>query len=85
MPPSIYVTITYDYELEKITRVRESPIVVTAGQTFPFVLMNVFIEHPELQAYKPGELGFLINGIPPSTRTIIRDGDTIAISAHIYR
>ena len=83
MNPSIYVTIRYDAELEKITKVRESPIVMSGGQAFPYFLMSVFLEHPEIDKnYKPGQLGFLINGVPPTTHTIIRDGDIVDLSAH---
>jgi hypothetical protein len=83
MKPSIYITVRYDKELQDITGVAEDPMVVSAGALFPYVLMNIFLDHPAIDKnYKPGELGFLINGIPPTTSTILRDGDIVNLSAH---
>ena len=83
MPPPIYLTVRYDEALQEITGVAEDPMIVSIGVQFPYILMNIFLEHPEIdKTYKPGQLGFLVNGVPPTTNYVMNDGDVICLSAH---
>lgn len=83
MAKSTYVLVRYDSELAEITSETESPMVLFGDATFEDLLKDIFLEFPEIDAlYKPGELGFLVNGIPPKEATSLGNGDVVEISAH---
>ncbi len=80
---SIYVTVQYDEELAKITGMREHIAAMSEGATFLDLLLNVFIDHPEIDSHFPaGKLGFLLEGAPPKTYTPLFDGDVVSFSVH---
>ncbi|MEK9182106.1 MAG: hypothetical protein AAB781_00780 [Patescibacteria group bacterium] len=84
MPRSIRIVVRYDKELQKITRKPECPVIMSEGSTFVYLLMNIFMEYPNIERrYPPGTLGFSINGISPKTYTPLFDGDLIDFSASI--
>lgn len=81
MPRSIRITARYDKELQKITRKEEHPVIMSEGSTFVYLLMNIFMEYPDIEKqYPPGVLGFSINNIPPKTYTPLFDGDIVDLS-----
>ena len=81
MPKPIRINVRYDKELQKITRKEGHPVIMSEGSTFVYLLMNIFMEHPNIEKrYPPGALGFSINGIPPKTYTPLFDGDKVDFS-----
>jgi len=81
MPRSISVIVQYDKELEKITGTKEGTVMMSEGSTLMYLLQNIFIAQPDIEEkYPPGTLGFSINGIPPTTNSLLMDGDTVAFS-----
>lgn len=81
MPRSIRINVRYDKKLQEITRKESHPVIMSEWSTFVYLLMNIFMEYPELEKqYPPGVLGFSINGIPPKTNTALFDGDTVDFS-----
>lgn len=84
MPRPIRIVVRYDKELQKITRKTEYPVIMSEGSTFVYLLMNIFMEYPNIEKqYPPGTLGFSINGISPKTYTPLFDGDLIDFSVSI--
>jgi len=78
MPESMRLTVRYNKELQKITNCTEEPIFMGVGGTFYYLLMNVFMSHPEIeQQYPPGVLLFNVNGCPPKLHSPLFDGDII--------
>jgi len=54
------------------------------NEKFSRLLAKIFLDYPEIdKKYKPGQLGLLVNGIPPTTKTVLRDGDIVDISIHL--
>lgn len=85
MPRPIRINVKYDRELQKITRKEGHPVIMSSGSTFIYLLMNIFMEYPDMEKqYPPGTLGFSINGIPPKTYTPLFEGDVIDLSISNY-
>ena len=79
MPRSIKITVFYDSTLQKITGTESDPVFMSEWSTFVYLLKNVFISYPEIEKkYPPGQLGFIINGKPPTNPTTpLFDGDKV--------
>lgn len=81
IPKPMHITVRYDSKLEKITKCKEEPVYMGEGGNFGYLLYNVILSHPEIEKkYKPGVLGFSINGTPPKTYTPLFDGDVVFFS-----
>lgn len=79
MPPSITIQVTFDKILQEITGKAEHPVIMSQNAPFMFLLQSIFEEYPEImKKYKPGSLGFSINGAPPKDYTPLFDGDVVA-------
>ena len=79
MPKPIFIKITYDEELQKITGTKEDPTYMSQGSMFIYLLQNVFMTYPEIEKnYPPGSLGFTINDIPPNVYSPLFDGDIVS-------
>lgn len=84
IPKPISIVVKYDQELEKITGIKEHPVMMSDGATFMFLLQSIFMEYPEIEnKYPPGIVGFLINGTPPKPYTPLFDGDVVSFSVLI--
>ncbi|MFZ2303419.1 MAG: hypothetical protein WAV98_01345 [Minisyncoccia bacterium] len=82
MPRAMSVNVRFDKELQKITGNEGHSVIISEGASFLYLLMNVFMECPEIEEkYPPGLIGFSINGIPPRDHSILFDGDTVDFSA----
>lgn len=78
MPPSINITISFDKKLQEITGKPEFTTIASQNAPFIFILDSVFSEYPEImEKYKPGQLGFSVNGLPPKEYSPLLDGDVI--------
>lgn len=86
MPRPIRIVVRYDNELQKITRKSEHPVIMSNGSTFVYLLMNIFMEYPNIERqYPPGALGFSINNIPPKTHTPLFDGDSVDFNVSSFK
>lgn len=86
MPQSIRIIVRYDAELQKITRKSDHPVIMSDGSTFVYLLMNIFMEYPNIERqYPPGALEFSINGISPKTHTPLFDGDLVDFNVSSFR
>ena len=78
MPKAMRVNVRFSEKLQKITGKEGHPVIISEGASFLYLLMNIFMEYPEIEEkYPPGVLGFTINGIPPRNHAILFDGDTV--------
>ncbi len=82
MPKPISITVRYDAALQQVTRTPEEPVIMSSGSSFGYLLMNIFMAHPEMQAkHPPGALGFKVNSIPPELHSPLFDGDVVNFQA----
>ena len=83
VPKSIKLRVYYDEALQRITKTKYDPIIMSEGALFVYLLQNVFVEHPEIEKkYPPGKLGFIINDITlPKPHTPLFNGDVIKMNA----
>ncbi len=80
MPQSISITVQYDEELQKITNIKEHPVILSDGATFAYLLQNIFMAYPDIEKnYPPGMLGFSINGFAPKAYSPLLDGDLVSL------
>jgi len=78
-PKPISINIEFDKNLEKITGTSGHPVMMSTGVNFMFLLDSIFTEYPEImKTCKPGELGFAINGYPPTEYAPLFDGDVVS-------
>ena len=78
IPKAISVNIKFDENLEKIVGTVRYRITMSEGSNFGFLLQSIFLDYPEIEKkYLPGELGFLVNNVPPQIYTPIFDGDIV--------
>ena len=81
MQQPIHLKICYDLSLQKITGKALVDTVISNGSTFSYLLMNIFMEHPEIEIYyPPGTLGMTINGIPPKLDSPLSEGDMVELT-----
>ena len=81
MPRAVSVNVRFDKELQKITGNEGHSVMISEGASFLYLLMNVFMEYPEIEEkYPPGLIGFSINGIPTRDHSVLFDGDTVDFS-----
>lgn len=84
MPKAMSIKVLFDKELQKITGNEGHPVMISEGASFLYLLMNIFMEYPEIEEkYPPGMLGFSINGIPPRDHSMLFDGDVIDFSVGV--
>ena len=76
---SISITVEYDEGLGMITGTGSEPCIMSEGSTFEWLFNNIHSSHPEIfKKYKPGELGFLLNGKPIDRPVVVlMDGDVV--------
>lgn len=78
MPRPITIKIKYSSELECLTGREEEDTMISFGAPFEFLLQSVFSSHPKIfERYKPGKLGFCVNGKPPKNFSPLLDGDKV--------
>ncbi len=84
IPGFISISVEFDKELQKITKTKGHPVVMSQGSTFAYLLQNIFIEYPQIEKkYPPGTLGFVTNGFPPKIYSPLLEGDIISFSVNI--
>jgi hypothetical protein len=75
---TVWVEITYDPHLSRITGKANESIMCNRGCPFFYVLHTVLAEYPEIRRrYAPGVLGFAVNGERPESGRPMRDGDVV--------
>ncbi len=80
-PQPIQITILFDEELTRITKEKESSMILSEGSTFVYLLHNIFMTYPEIEEkYPPGKLGFEINNVSPQINSPLFDGDVVSFS-----
>ena len=78
LPKPITIKIKYSSELECLTGREEEDTIMSSGAPFEFLLQSVFSSHPKIfERYKPGKLGFQVNGKPPKSFSPMLDGDKV--------
>lgn len=76
------LTVVYDQTLQEFTCKPTDHPVVSDGSPIEFLLQSIFIEYPGMEeAFPPGKLGILINGLPPVAMQPLRNGDIIHLIA----
>ncbi len=78
MPPSITITVHFDEKLQEITKTPGYTSMSSQNAPFAFIMQSMFIEYPEIEEkYKPGMIGFTVNGKPPKEYSPMFDGDVV--------
>ena len=79
---SINVRIYYDDKLAKITKKDFEETIVSSNLEFAQILNFIFSSYSNIQKiFKPGMLGFLLNGQKPLGTEKLKDGDEIKMFA----
>lgn len=78
MPAPMTIKVKFSQELETIIGIKEEDNYLSFGAPFEFLLQNIYFSYPEIfEKYKPGELGFTVNGKVPKTFELLLDGDLV--------
>ncbi len=78
IPAPMTIKVKYSKELECLTGKNKEDMIMSLGAPFEFLLQSIFSSYPEIfKRYKPGKLGFHINGKPPKNFSPLLDGDEV--------
>ena len=74
------IKICYDRSLQLITNQDSEEAVISEGLDFANFLNFIFTSYPDItKKYQPGTLAMKLNGKPPMTYDILKNGDTLEL------
>ena len=80
----VSIIVRYDKKLQEITGSGEVPVLISEGAKFPYLLVNIFYRYPEIERqYPPGYIALTVNDVPPTSQTVLCEGDIVALSVAI--